>query len=199
MKKEPKNIFKTLKKIRFFLIFAIVLLSINAYAWFIYITKVDTSIKAKVRSWNIMIQVHDENVASDITFNVSEMYPGMPDYHDYATVINNGESQGTLEFVIKRVQIFDSVYTLDDYTSEQLVEMLADNYPFKIDVSLTNNVIDPGHTEQFVVDIKWPYESGDDVADTYWGNQAYSYMKATNSDTCISIVAEIRVNQAPTN
>jgi hypothetical protein len=199
MKKEPKNIFKVLKKIRFFLIFAIVLLSINAYAWFIYITKVDTSIKAKVRSWNIMIEVHDENVASDITFNVSEMYPGMPNYHDYATVINNGESQGTLEFVIKRVQIFDSVYTLDDYTSDQLVEMLADNYPFKIDVSLTNNVIDPGHTEQFIVDINWPYESGDDIADTYWGNQAYTYMKTTNSDTCISIMAEIRVDQAPTN
>ena len=171
----------------------------NVGSKIIYITKVDTSIKAKVRSWNIMIEVHDENVASDITFKVSEMYPGMPNYHDYATVINNGESQGTLEFVIKRVQIFDSVYTLDDYTSDQLVEMLADNYPFKIDVSLTNNVIDPGHTEQFIVDINWPYESGDDIADTYWGNQAYTYMKTTNSDTCISIMAEIRVDQAPTN
>ena len=197
MKKEPKDIFKVLKKLRFFLIFAIVLLSINEYAGFIYITKVDTSIKAKVRSWNIMIQVHDENIASDVTFNVSEMYPGMPNFHDFASVINNGESQGTLEFVIKRVQIFDTVYTLDDYTSDELVDMLANNYPFKIDVSLTNNVIDPGHTEQFVIDIEWPYESGDDASDTYWGNQAYSYMHSTNSTTCISILAEIRVNQAP--
>ena len=195
MKKESKNIFKVLKKIRFFLIFAIVLLSINAYAWFIYITKVDTSIKAKVRSWNIMIQVHDENVASDVTFNVSEMYPGMPDYSDFASIINNGESQGTLEFVIKRVQIFYTVYTINDYTSAQLVDMLANNYPFKIDVGLTSNTIDPGHTEQFTIDINWPYESGDDETDTYWGNQAYSYMNSTNSDTCISILAEIRVNQ----
>ena len=48
---------------RYFLLFAIVLISINAYAWFTYVTRVDTSISAKVRSWNVMFEVHDNNFA----------------------------------------------------------------------------------------------------------------------------------------
>ena len=195
MKKETKPIFKVLKRIRYFLIFAIILFSLNAYAWFIYISKVDTSIKAKVRSWNVMFQYHDETVASDVVFNVTEMYPGMTPFSDYATIINTGESRGTLDFSIKRVQIFNDVYTNADYTTAQLVDMLENNYPFKIDIGLTNNYIEPGTNERFTIDVTWPYESGDDELDTYWGNQAYTYMQSANTTTCISIVAEVRVNQ----
>ena len=87
------------------------------------------------------------------------------------------------------------MYSENDYTTEELVDLLANNYPFKIDVGLTNTTISPGHTEFFNVDITWPYESGDDALDTYWGNVAYTYRNTTNSDTCISITAEIRVSQ----
>ena len=195
MKEKTKNVFKVIKRLRYFLIFGIILLSINAYAWFVYITRVDSSITARVRSWNVMFQAHDTSIVSEVTFNVGEIYPGMPDYSDYATIINNGESMGNLTFTIKEVQIFENVYSENDYTTEELVDLLANNYPFKIDVGLTNSTISPGHTEFFNVDITWPYESGDDALDTYWGNVAYTYRNTTNSDTCISITAEIRVSQ----
>lgn len=195
MKEKSKKVFKTIKRLRYFLIIAILLLSINAYAWFVYITKVDTSITARVRSWNVMFQAHDTTIVSEVIFSVGEIYPGMPDYNDFATITNNGESTGSLTFRIKSVQIFENTYTEDDYTTEELVAMLADNYPFKIDVQLTNDTITPNSTEYFTVDITWPYESGDDELDTYWGNVAYTYRNSTNSDTCISITAEVRVSQ----
>ena len=195
MKERMRKAFKTIKRIRYFLIFAILLLSVNAYAWFVYVTRVDSSITARVRSWNVMFQVHDNNIASEVTFNVGEIYPGMPDYNDYASIINTGESYGEAFFTIKTVQIFNDVFTDADYTQGELIDILTANYPFTIDISLTNNVVAPGHTEYFNIDIDWPYESGDDETDTYWGNVAYNYLHNNPTASCITITAEVRVNQ----
>ncbi len=195
MKDRIQNVFDKIKKMRYFLLFAIVLISINAYAWFTYVTRVDTSITAKVRSWNVMFQVHDNNIANSVTFNAGEMYPGMNNYHDYASIVNTGETAGDAYFVIKRVQIFDDVYTSSNYTNAQLLSILANNYPFKIDVALSNTHVAAGHTELFTFDIRWPYESGDDATDTYWGNYAYTYLNNHPSSPCVSITAEVRVDQ----
>ena len=195
MKERMRKAFKTIKRIRYFLIFAILLLSVNAYAWFVYVTRVDSTITAKVRSWNVMFQVHDNNIASEVTFNVGEIYPGMTDYNDYASIINTGESSGEAYFTIKSVQIFNNVYTDDDYSQGELIDVLTATYPFVIDISLTNNIVAPGHTEYFNIDITWPYESGDDETDTYWGNVAYNFLQNDPTASCITITAEVRVNQ----
>ena len=196
MKERIQELFEKIKKMRYFLVFAIVLISINAYAWFTYVTRVDTSISAKVRSWNVMFQVHDNNISQEVVFNVGEIYPGMTAYHDYASIVNTGESAGDAYFVIKRVQIFEDIYTSNGYTTAQLLSILQNNYPFQIDIALTNDTVLPGRTEQFTFDITWPYESGDDATDTYWGNYAYAYMNSHGTTTCISITAEVRVDQS---
>ena len=195
MKERLRNIFKVIKRIRYFLIFAILLLSVNAYAWFVFVTRVDTNITAKVRSWNVMFQVHDNNIANEVVFNVGEIYPGMTPYNDYASIINTGESAGEATYIIKRIQIFNDVYESRNYSQGELIDMLTAGYPFEIDVSLTNNIVLPGQTETFNIDITWPYESGNDELDTYWGNVAYTYLQNDPTATCISITAEIRVNQ----
>ncbi len=195
MKERIKKIFNIVKRIRYFLIFAILLLSINVYAWFLYITRVDTNFTARVRSWNVMFQVHDNNVANEVTFQVGDIYPGMPAYNDFASIVNTGEAAGEIYFVIKRVKIFDDVYTDANYTTAQLVNMLSNNYPFAIDISLTDTTVRPGQTELFNIDVTWPYESGNDDLDTYWGNTAYNYLNSNVNPTCISITAEVRVNQ----
>ena len=195
MKERLRKIFAVIKRIRYFLIFAIILFSINAYAWFLYVTRVDSSISATVRSWNVMFQVHDNNIASDVIFTVGDIYPGMPPYNDHATIINTGSSSGEVFFTIKSVQVFNDVYTDSNYTQAQLLNILNNNYPFEIDISLTNTIVAPSHTEYFNVDITWPYESGDDALDTYWGNVAYNFLNDYPSASCISITAEVRVNQ----
>lgn len=195
MKERLRKLFKVIKRIRYFLIFAIVLLSINAYAWFVYFTKVDAGITARVRSWNVMFQVHENNIASEVTFSVGEIYPGMPDFNDSASIVNTGETQGEAFFTIKSVRVFNDTYSEDDYSQGELIDILTAGYPFSIDISLTNNIVAPGHTEYFNIDVTWPYESGDDALDTYWGNVAYSFLNADPTATCISITAEVRVNQ----
>ena len=50
-----------------------------------------------------MFQVHDNNIASEVHFNVGEIYPGMTDYNDYASIVNTGETTGEAFFKIKSV------------------------------------------------------------------------------------------------
>ena len=195
MKGRINNILKNIKKYRYFIIFVILMLSINTYAWFVYVTRVDTSFTAKVRSWNVMFQVHDNNIASDVVFRIGEIYPGMDNYNDFASIVNTGETAGEVYFNVKRVEIFGEVFAQPNYTNEQLISLLANNYPFAINLSLTNNVVNPGRTELFNIDVTWPYDSGNDALDTEWGMRAYQYLNNSHTTTCISITAEVRVNQ----
>ncbi len=195
MKERARKFIETIKRIRYFLIFAILLLSVNAYAWFVYVTRVDSSITARVRSWNVMFQVHDNDIANEVTFNIGEIYPGMPDYNDHASIVNTGDMPGEAYFKIKSMRIFNQTYSDANNTQEQLLSILNSNYPFTIDISLTNTYVEPGHTEYFNIDIVWPYESGDDALDTYWGNYAYNFLQSNPTASCITIEAEVRVNQ----
>lgn len=195
MREKIRDVFNKIKKIRYFLLFAIILISINAYAWFTYVTRVDSSISAKVRSWNVMFQVHDNNIAQEVTFNVGEIYPGMANYSDSASIVNNGETAGDAYYVVKSVRIFDDVFTSANYTSGQMISILENNYPFEITLGLSNTHVAAGRTELFTFNIVWPYESGDDVTDTYWGNYAYTYLNNHPGTSCISITVEVRVDQ----
>ena len=194
--KGVKRFFKLLKRYRYFLIFAIIFFSFNAYAWFTYVTRVDTSLTAKVRSWNVMFQVHDNNIAHEVSFDAADIYPGMPRYNDLASIVNTGDTSGDAYFVVKKVEIFGEVLTSQDYTTEELVNKLANDYPFKIDLSLSDTHVLPGHTELFNVDITWPYESGNDTLDTEWGTRAYQFRNSRPGDPCVSMVVEIRVDQS---
>ena len=199
MKDKINKISNIIKKYRYFIIFVILMLSINTYAWFIYVTRVDTSFTAKIRSWNVMFQVHDNNIANEVVFRVGDIYPGMIAYNDFASIVNTGETAGEIYFDVKRVEILGNVYTNNDYTSTQLVSMLANNYPFSIQLSLTDNIVSPGQTELFNIDVTWPYESGNDVLDTQWGMDAYNYRTNHQTADCITITAEVRVNQENIN
>lgn len=196
MKEKFKKVLKLIKRYRFFLIFMVVLLSANTYAWFMYVTRVDTSFRAKVRSWNVMFQVHDNNIAQEVVFDTTDIYPGMTDYEDFASVVNTGDTTGDIYFEIKRVEVFGEVFSSANYTTAQLLNKLANDYPFTITLSLSNNKVYPGTTETFNLEITWPYESNNDTLDTEWGVRAYNYRNSRPGDPCVLIAAEVRVDQS---
>ena len=82
-------------------------------------------------------------------------------------------------------------------TSEGLINSLANDYPFIIDIGVSNLEVTPnGGEEQFYIRVNWAYESGDDALDTYWGNQAYDYHLANPDAPVISLRIKISVVQA---
>jgi len=161
------------------LLLLIVLLSLNATAWFIYATKVDTGIGAKIVAWNVSFVTGEDELIEYINFKIDNIYPGMEIYKQRIDVTNQGESDANLKYEIQNARILESEYSVDDetITSDSLLYSLENDYPFKIKVGVSNYDIKPGEQAYFYVEVIWDFESGNDEQDSYWGEQAYEFYK----------------------
>lgn len=178
------------------IIFLAVLLSANAFAWFIYMDKISSSIDVKVKSWNVSFKFDNQQMIDYINFSIDEMYPGMTPYKESLSVTNDGEMSARLTYEIVSLKVFDDFYTTEDgsYTEDELVNIMKYNYPFQISVTTNKETIAAnGGTAIFYINATWPYESvntngqSNDTADTYWGNKAYEFKKNNSTKPCISV------------
>ena len=191
------RIIKKRVKLRTILLLALTFAA-NSYAWFIYTTKVNNVIEARVRSWNVRFDLEQSEVAEYIDFVVSDMYPGMPDFEREIRIVNSGETTGKINYEIISARVINTEFIVDETTtSEMMINKLKNEYPFKIDIGVSNDIINPeGGEESFLLKVTWAYESGNDTEDTYWGNQAYDYQEAHPNDPIITIRIKISVIQA---
>lgn len=195
-----KRIVKVIRKrIKLGSLFLLLLtFSINAFAWFVYATKVDSGINAHVRAWNVNFRVGDNQIVEYINFDVSDIYPGMTTYTDSVKVSNVGESSATLSYEIVSVSILGEDYIVDEngvITSDNLINSLINDYPFKISINASNPVIAPNTEESFNLTVSWPFESGDDDIDTYWGTKAYDYHELNPDTPSIKLNLKISATQ----
>ncbi len=179
------------------IIILVVLLAFNSYAWFIYATKVSGTIDVHVSSWNIDFKAGDEELGTNITFDVTKAYPGMDDYSKTLDVKNNGEVAASLKYKIKSVRVLDKTYEVSETTtSENLENMLKTNFPFVIEITTSSdNISAKDGSATFNIVMKWPIDSGDDAKDTDWGQKAYEYYKLNPDGSCIHIELEITAKQ----
>ena len=182
------------------LIFLVITSSATSFAWFIYNTKVTTGITAHIESWNILFTNSDNEVSQYINLTIPNLYPGMDTYMDTIDIANLGERSATVDYEVLSVRLLNTTYTAEgNITSDDLIDMLATDYPFHIVFSLANSTIDASHgTTTFTLTTTWPYESGNDTADTYWGNLAYSYLDTNPGSPCVAITVRISAYQSTT-
>lgn len=193
-----KSIMNLLKKIKLrHLIALVALLMFNTYAWFLYATEVSTSLTAHVTSWNVEFTNEDGESISNIVIDVSQIYPGMEDYERTIIVHNRGESNASLSYEIQSVEILGDTYELGDaYTSDDLENLLNNNYPFKITIEKSEGELESGTGDgSFTIRITWPYESGDDELDTYWGKRAYEYYQQNPDGKSVYIKMKLEATQ----
>lgn len=184
---------KVFRKVRLrTLFFLAITLASNSFAWFIYTTKVSSNISAKVREWNITFDANGQVVEKTIEINIDSIYPGMETYKQSLTATNSGESNAQITYEIISTNILGDNLVNYNYTNEEIINYLKTNYPFKIEITATNSIIAVDAEEQIDISVSWPYESGDDEKDTYWGNLAYNYHQS-NPDTS-SIVLVIKIS-----
>ena len=176
----------------FFLILALIT---NAFAWFIYSNKVSNSINTGVKSWKITFSQNGTTLSDNVVFNVNEIYPGMPNYSDHIDIQNSGEMPATVTYEVTSAKVFENTYTSANYTSAQIENILANNYPFTITFSVTRANIGVHDSTSFIVSIVWPYESGDDAGDTYWGKKSYDYKVANPGVDEIELEVKITAGQ----
>ena len=187
---------RIIKKVRLktILLLAITIAS-NSFAWFIYTTEVKTNMDTRVREWKVTFDSNGEHVEKVITLNVKELYPGMKSYTETLTASTTGESNAKIDFEIKEAKILGEDLLLLNMTNDELIEYLKTNYPFKIELSSSNGVIEVSGKETVTINVYWDYESGNDELDTYWGNKSYDYHQLYPDNSSLSLVIKITAYQ----
>ena len=193
------------------LIFLIVLISANTFAWFIYATKIDSSVSVHVRAWNVVFEAGDNEVSNIININIDSIYPGMEDYQYEVKAYNRSEVSASLTYQVLSATLLGTEYKTVEYkqmlgeqvlqtdpTSASLEMALADNYPFSIFVQTSNNTIALGNgVETYRLNVVWPFESNHDDIDTLWGSNAYTYKESHPNSPSITLLIKITITQNP--
>lgn len=195
-KKKRKRKILGRVKLRTLFLLAITLAS-NSFAWFIYSTKVSNSITARVKSWNVNFEVGSGGETEEfIEINVDSLYPGMNEYKEELTASNSGETPARIYYEVISANVLGDDLLGTGRTSEEIINGLRNDYPFKIDFSISNTVISAlGGKEIISITVSWPYESGNDADDTMWGNRAYDFHKTNPDIASINLVVKITAVQ----
>ena len=203
------SILKALKKrfSIFHLLFIIVLLAANTFAWFIYMDKISSDIDVRVKAWNVSFRFNNQQMEDYVNFTVDDIYPGMTPYQQALAVTNDGEMDANLTYEIVSITVMGDTYSTEngDMTEEQLVNLMNNNYPFRITVTTSQSLIShDGGAALFYIHVTWPYESynsngtSNDELDTYWGNRAYTFKQSNPTLPCIKVrvkLSAIQVNE----
>lgn len=193
-----EKIVRILKKIQIKnILILIALLVFNSYAWFLYATRASSSLDVHISSWNVEFTLGEDETVTNILIEVERIYPGMEKFVKEITVKNKGEIKAHLDYRINYLKIMEEEFRVgEDITSEELEEKIKTEYPFKINVSKDETALVSGTGEgKFTVTVEWAFESGDDEADTVWGNKAYEYYSKNTEGKIIEIELELIANQ----
>lgn len=192
MKKQKK------RRIRLQTLFLLAItLASNSFAWFVYSTRVSNNITAKVKSWNVDFEIGTESQAEEyIEISIDSLYPGMEDFKKTLKAVNRGEAEAQINYTVEKALILGDDLLNLGLQNEQIITKLSNDYPFTIQLSVSSMRIPASGGEADIsIEIKWPYESGNDAEDTYWGNRAYDYHEANNTLPSINIIIKITAVQ----
>ena len=195
-----KKILSIIKRIRLSsLLLLIVLFAFGSYSWMVFVTKVSTGLSAHVTAWDFDFVSGDDEVSTEIIFNVDQIYPGMDDFLQVVIIKNNGELAGELTFEIKKMVILGQTYEQSEtITAQDLMDMMKNDFPFEITVSVDgqdNNIIGVGGATNVNIKLIWPFESGNDELDTKWGEDAYEFYKNNPDGTSVHIELVLKIMQ----
>ena len=165
---------------------------------------------AHVGAWDILFEAGDSPIVDYINVSIDNMYPGMEDFHYELKAYNKSEVGASLTYTLLSADIMGDVYytkegrneaneevTETDLTSEELIKVLKDNYPFKFDFSVSSSNLDADIGEAFYyIDANWPFESGNDELDTKWGIKASEYKKQHPDKPSIILKIKIYISQS---
>ena len=195
------KIFKNIRKIKLHtLILLILLLIFTTYAWFVFVSEVSSGLTAHVSSWSVSFKIDDEEV-HDVAIDVGQIYPGMPNYEKTITIENKGELPGEISYEMTKVILLGTTYEVSStLTSDDLISKMQNDYPFKVNVTISGgNIIPPNGTKDVTITVTWPFESGNDTEDeidTQWGESAYDYYKTHGTGSpALHIDMTLKVDQ----
>ena len=191
------------------------LFGLNTLAWFIYISKVNTDLRASVVSWDVTF-MDNNNIVEAITLEITDMKPGMPNFSKTYTVRNRSGVDAHFEYTIKKVTLFGVEYTSSTTpTADEVLTMLQTQTPYVLTLNSSTEInglyeYQSGYTyyvkngNDYVMTVATStnynslvesglYMEGND-ADTYWGEKSARF-KAQGGENSLIINMDLEVKQ----
>ncbi len=166
-------------------LFTLIMIAISfgsvTFAWFGYTGRTNTDAEIDVKAWYIELEHDGSIITNEINVSFDNLVPGMTPQTESITVNNLGDADALLKHSIVSARILDKPEDLyesagDPSKSEEIEDAIAHNYPFRIDIAVSDKVVESKTgIATYDITVSWPLDSGDNQADTYWGNQAYYY------------------------
>ncbi len=172
-------------------------------AWFAYSGLTDTDVDIGVKAWNIELTRNNQKETNDIVVSFKDIHPGMDTVSETVEIKNLGDSDASINYSIVSAKILadpkDNFIVNSSTISQYVEDMLSHNYPFHINISLSNDTIIAKTGESnFKVSVSWPLDSGNDEEDSYWGTQASNYKDGSPIQIVINITAEQYIEEEST-
>lgn len=133
------------------------LLVFNVFAWFIYISKVNTEMDIHALSWDVVFS-EGGTAVKDVTIAL-DVYPGMEQYVHTISVTNSGETAANLTFDTKSVTLFGQELLTSGMTEAQKQDFLTNQLPLIISYTFGNTVVNQSSNSSFSITVNWPYEN----------------------------------------
>jgi len=137
-----------------------------------------------VKSWYIEVTRDGQRVNREVVISTSQIFPGMEPIYEVLEVRNRGDADAEISYAIEKARIFgnpENEYIVGEGLSSETVEdILAHEFPFKINISLSKNysLAESNEITTFNVSISWPLDSGDNELDSKWGREAFAFNEA---------------------
>ncbi len=183
----------------------------NTYAWFLYVTTVSTNMQVHVDAWSVNFEVDSNIVEKEFLFEIDQAYPGMTDVNKTVTINNSGEKIATLSYKVSMARILNKVYIVEDeltteekanltgteikVTSDEMIRMLNEDFPFKITVTCSSGELDIGAVASVGMQFTWAYDSGNDELDTQYGVDSYKYYQDNAGQPAVQAKIKITAQQ----
>lgn len=146
-------------------------------AWFAYSGLITARTEVNVKAWHIEFNKNGAPVSNELTIRLNDISPGMETMEEIIDIKNQGDTAAAVSYEITSARILEE--TLDGTDQEKLKDQISHDYPFHIDMSLSDNFIRAHDgTGKFKIAVSWPFESDNDEADSEWGNKAYDFQLA---------------------
>lgn len=173
-------------------------------AWFAYTGIASSGLDVDIKAWHIEFNGKSK-AQNEIVIPLTNIYPGMDTIVESVNIKNKGDSDAKLSYKIKSIRILDE--EIDTTVSQdELLDQLANNYPFSIDISISKQYIDASIGESSIdLSVSWPLDSDNDKDDSLWGDKTYQFQdnekKLAGSDpeyserTSIKVVIDLLAEQ----
>ena len=147
---------KRRKKIIFPLMFVLFTLSINVYAWFVFVSQASLNVDMGVASWDVDF-TENNVVTNSVHVAITDMMPGMLDYSHTVQINNNGDVPADLTYWLTEMKVLGN--TINVSNSDQVLTDFKTKYPFVLEVSTSSDTIAPNDSTDFNIELTWEYEN----------------------------------------